>query len=186
MKKALLIIDIQNDYFPGGRKVLVGAEAASQNARLVLENCRKEGIPVIYVQHINDREGAQFFLPHTEGINIHNNVKPLPDEKVIIKHFPNSFRETELLQYLESLEIRELIICGMMTHMCIDTTVRAARDLGLVNLLIGDACATLDLNINDKKIDAENVHNAFLAALNSSFATVVTTQVYLNKEYLKY
>lgn len=185
MKKALLIIDIQNDYFAGGRKTLAGSEAASENAKLVLENCRKEGIPVIHIQHINNREGATFFLPESAGTDIHKNVKPLVGEKVIIKHWPNSFRETGLLEYLQSLEIRELIICGMMTHMCIDTTVRAAKDFKFINLLIGDACATLDLQIKDKKTDAENVQNAFLAALNGSFATVVTTGEYLNKEYLK-
>lgn len=186
MKKALLLIDIQNDYFPSGRKTLMGSDIASENAKMVLESCRKEGIPVIHVQHINYREGAQFFLPETTGIDIHENVKPLAGEKVITKQYPNSFRETELLEYLQSLEIRELIICGMMTHMCIDTTVRAAKDLKFINLLIGDACATLDLEINNKKIAAENVQNAFLSALNYSFATVITTQEYLNKEYLKY
>ncbi|WP_029906073.1 cysteine hydrolase family protein [Prevotella sp. 10(H)] len=184
MKKALIIIDIQNDYFEGGRKTLVGADKASLNAKAVLHDCRKDNIPVIHVQHINDREGARFFLPGTTGIDIHENVKPIDGEKIIIKHWPNSFRETELLAYLNSLEIKELVICGMMTHMCIDTTVRAANDLGFINLLIGDACATLDLEIEGRKINAANVHYAFLAALNGSFAKVVTAEEYLNKTYL--
>lgn len=183
MKKALLIIDIQNDYFEGGRMALVGPEEASRNANSVLQKCRKENIPVIYIQHINIREGATFFLPDTDGIKIHNNIKPLGNEKIIIKHWPNSFRETELLPYLKSLDIEELIVCGMMTHMCIDTTVRAAKDLGFTNLLIDDACATLNLKIKDKETEAKDVHNAFMAALNGTFATVISTEEYLNKTF---
>lgn len=185
MKKALLIIDIQNDYFEGGRMTLVGAEEASVNANSILQKCREENIPVIYIQHINAREGAPFFLPDTDGINIHKNVKPLDNEKIIVKHWPNSFRETELLSYLNSLDIKELIICGMMTHMCIDTTVRAARDLGFTSLLIDDACATLNLKIKDRETKAKDVHNAFMAALNGAFATVISTEEYLNKTIYK-
>ena len=181
IKTALLIIDIQNDYFEGGRKTLNNADKASLNAKLILEKCRLENIPVIHIQHINNREGATFFIADTEGIYIHDNVKPLAEEKVIVKHWPNSFRETELLSYLQSLDIEGLIVCGMMTHMCIDTTVRAAKDLGFINLLIGDACATLNLQISGKTVDAENVQNAFLAALNGSFAKVITTTEYLNQ-----
>lgn len=185
MKKALVIIDIQNDYFENGRMALVGAEEASLKAAKVLQECRKENIPIVYIQHINDREGAPFFIPDTEGVEIHKNVKPLDNEKIIIKHWPNSFRETELLPYLNSLGIKELIICGMMTHMCIDTTVRAARDLGFINLLIEDACATLNLKIKQEEIEAKNVHNSFIAALNGTFATVINTEEYLNKTIYK-
>lgn len=180
MKKALILIDIQKDYFEGGRKMLVGADEAVGNAKSVLEKCRKENIDIIHVQHINYREGATFFLPDTEGIEIHPYVAPLPDEKVITKDFPNSFRETELLSYLQERGINALIICGMMTHMCIDTTVRAARDLGFMNLLIGDACATLDLQIEDKFVKAADVHYAFLAALNRNFCQVVNSNDYIN------
>src|ERR1035437_247176 len=117
MNKALIIVDIQNDYFDKGTMTLVGSEQASENARLILDRFRAEGLPVIHIQHIAKSPAATFFLPNTVGAEIHKNVKPLLQEKVIVKHYPNSFRETELLDYLKSNNIRNLVICGMMTHM---------------------------------------------------------------------
>jgi nicotinamidase-related amidase len=181
MNTALLIIDIQNDYFEGGRMTLVGAEESSQNAKLILRNFRKKNLHVIHIRHIATRPDATFFLPCTEGSEIHKNVKPIENEKVIEKHFPNSFRETELLDYLKSKKISDLVICGMMIHMCIDATVRAAKDFGFDITLISDACATRQLEINGEITKAKDVHNAFLSALNGFYAKVVGTE-----EYIKY
>lgn len=178
-KSALLIIDIQNDYFEGGSYPLFESKQAAGQSKLILEKCRAEGMDIIHIQHISNREGASFFIPDTKGVEIHEYVKPLPNEKIIIKYFPNSFRETELLNYLKKLNIEQLIICGMMTHMCIDTTVRAAFDLGFSNTLIGDACATRDLEHKGSITKATDVQNAYLAALNGLFAKVVTTEEYL-------
>jgi nicotinamidase-related amidase len=179
MKTALLIIDIQNDYFEGGTMTLVNADNASKNAKIILEKFRKEYLPIIHIQHIANKPDATFFLPDTFGAEIHKNVKPETDEKVILKHFPNSFRETELLNFLKENDITDLIICGMMTHMCVDATVRAANDIGFNCKLISDACATKDLEINGDKVEAANVQNAFLAALNSTYARVISTFDYL-------
>jgi nicotinamidase-related amidase len=179
MNQALLIIDIQNDYFENGTNPLVDSYKASVKAGRILDRFRDEILPIIHIQHITSSPTATFFLPDTFGAEIHENVKPLTDEKVIIKHFPNSFRETELLDYLKSKKITDLVVCGMMTHMCIDTTVRAAKDLGFNVTLIGDACATKDLSVGHETILARDVHYAFLAALNSYFATVVKTKEFL-------
>lgn len=177
-QKALIIIDIQNDYFTGGNMPLVGSDEAVINAKSVLEQFRKEGLPVIHIQHISDRPGATFFVPGTQGVEIHSEVAPLSSEKVITKHFPNSFRETELQAYLNEQGISDLVICGMMTSMCVDATTRAAKDFGYNCTVIGDACAAPNLEINGKVVDGENVHNAFLAALNYFYATVVNAQDY--------
>ncbi len=179
MKQALLIIDIQNDYFEGGTMTLVNAEQASQNAKLLLETFRSKRLPVIHIQHIATKADATFFLPDTFGVEIHKNVQPLTGEKVIIKHFPNSFRETELLDVLRKEGITDLVIAGMMTHMCIDATTRAAKDLGYNCTLIGNACASRDLEINGEKVKAIDVHNAFLAALNVTYATVTTVEDFI-------
>lgn len=117
--KALLLIDIQNDYFEDGKAELVGSEKAGENAKNILEKLRKENLPVIHVQHFSVRKDATFFIPGTDGARIHENEKPLPDEKVITKYYPNSFRETGLLGYLQSNHIIDLVIAGMMTHMCV-------------------------------------------------------------------
>ena len=179
MNKALVIIDIQNDYFENGRMPLVGSLEASLNARKILDKFRAEGLPVIHIQHIAARAAATFFEPQTKGSDIHDNVKPIANEKVIIKHFPNGFKETELLEYLKSNNITDLVICGMMTHMCVDATVRAAKDFVFNCIVIGDACATRDLEINGESVKAAEVHKSFLAAFSGFYATVKMTRQYL-------
>jgi len=182
MKKALIIIDIQNDYFDKGAMTLVGSDKASDNAKLLLNRFRADSLTIVHIQHIATSPTATFFLPKTKGAEIHDNVKPSEQEKVIVKHYPNSFRGTELLDYLKGKNITDLVICGMMTHMCVDATVRAAKDFGFNIILIGDACATKDQEIYGQMVKAEEVQKSFLSALNYFYATVITTQQYLNKE----
>ncbi len=176
MSKALIIIDIQNDYFENGAMELVGSLQASENAKLVLSKFRNDNLPVVHVQHLSVAQDSTFFLPETEGQKIHQNVMPIAGEKVITKYYPNSFRETELLDYLHSKNITELVVVGMMTHMCVDATVRAAKDFGFECTVVGDACASRDLEINGKSVKAEDVHNAFLSALSFFYADVKNTK----------
>jgi len=182
MNTALLIIDVQNDYFEDGAMALVGSDKASENIKSLLQKFRTEHQPILHIQHIAPSPSATFFIPNTIGAEIHANVKPLDNEKVIIKHYPNSFRETDLLNHLKSLDITNLVICGMMTHMCIDATTRAAKDLGFNCTLIADGCATKHLEINGTIVTAENVHNSFLAALNYFYSTVTNTNEYLGEK----
>lgn len=179
MKKALILIDIQNDYFESGKMTLEGSLLASENAKSVLDAFRANQLPIVHIQHIAARADATFFLEHSVGAEIHENVKPLLGEKVIIKHYPNSFRETELLEYLVGKEITDVVICGMMTHMCVDATVRAAKDLGFNVTLIADACATRNLEINGEAVKAHEVQKSFLAALNYFYSEVIGTKDYL-------
>jgi nicotinamidase-related amidase len=179
LNTALLLIDIQNDYFQHGRSELFHAEEAGVNAARVLDLFRREGLTVIHVQHINIREGATFFLPDTQGVQFYSMVTPKQEESVVIKNTPNSFYNTKLKETLDKLEIEQLVICGMMTHMCIDTTVRAAKDYGYKVTLIGDACATKDLVGSEGVIDARTVHNTFIAALNGMFASIVNSEEYV-------
>ncbi|MDD4821690.1 MAG: cysteine hydrolase family protein [Bacteroidales bacterium] len=181
MKTALLSIDIQNDYFENGTMSLVDAAQASRNARLILDKFRADNQSIVHIQHIATRPTATFFLPDTWGAEIHDTVKPLEGEKVIVKHYPNSFRETELFDYLSGQQITDLVICGMMTHMCVDATVRAAKDLGFNVILIGDACSTKSLEIQGQTVAADDVQKSFLAALNYFYSTVMTTQTYLEE-----
>jgi nicotinamidase-related amidase len=180
MSKALVIVDIQNDYFPGGKMELEGSEAASLKARALLTAFRGRRLPIVHVQHVSVRPGATFFLPDTEGVRIQANVAPAPGETIVQKHFPNSFRETSLLEQLRQAGAQELVIAGMMTHMCIDATTRAASDLGFKCLLAHDACATRALAFGEKKVPAEQVHYSFLSALNGAYASVQSAQELAN------
>ncbi len=173
MPVGLLIIDIQNDYFPGGNMELEGSEAAGQVAGHLLSFFRQRQLPIVHVQHIAVRPGATFFLPHTPGAEIHASVKPLKSETVIETHYPNSFRETGLLAHLQKHAIGELVIAGMMTHMCVDATTRAATDLGFDCRIAQDACATRALKLSDRLVSAADVHTAFLAALHGTYGQVM-------------
>ncbi len=180
MREGLLLIDIQNDYFDKGSMTLVNSDKACANAKRLLDRFRSEKLPVIFIQHIAANPAATFFLPDTAGAEIRPSIQPIDGEKVIVKHFPNSFQGTELMDYLQANNVTDLVICGMITHMCVDATTRAAKDLGFNITVIGDACATRNLEINGEIVSAKDVHNSFLAALNYFYSSVKTTSQYLN------
>lgn len=176
MKTALVLVDIQNDYFPGGKMELVGSVEAGQMASQALALFRKKGFPVFHIQHLATRPEATFFIPGTSGADIHTCVTPQDAEAVIQKNFPNSFRNTVLLEKLQEQKIERIVVAGMMTHMCIDTTVRAAADLGLSCVLLHDACATRDLSFGTRTVSAADVQSAFMSSLGAAFAQVKATE----------
>ena len=175
VSRALVIVDIQKDYFAGGAHPLVGPEAAVTGARRVLDAFRASGDPIVHVRHVWGDEDATFMRPETEGVEIHPAVAPSGDELVITKEFPNSFRETALEDELRARGVDSLVVCGMMTSMCVDATVRAAVDLGFDTTVVHDACATCDLQFDGRSVPALEVHSAFLAALGDGYAAVVSS-----------
>lgn len=174
-KKALLLIDIQNDYFKNGKMTLDNALNAGSNAALLLEHYRKHQWPVIHVQHIMEQPLAPFFVKDSQGAKTHKLVAPYQKEPVIIKHYPSSFRETTLKDTLDTLSITHLTIAGMMSNMCVDSTTRAACDLGYDCTVVHDACAAASLEFNGTAVPSQHIHTAFMAALSTTFATMVTT-----------
>jgi nicotinamidase-related amidase len=170
---ALVIVDLQNDYFPGGAMELEGAQAACARAGEALAEFRRRGWSVVHVRHLSVRPGATFFLPGTPGAEIHAGVRPAPGEFVVEKNFPNGFRATDLQTRLDALDAKHLVVAGMMTHMCVDATVRQAADLGYRVTLLGDACATRAQSYGGESVPARQVHTAFLAALNGLYAKVL-------------
>ena len=174
MKTALLLIDIQKDYFPGGRMELVKPLDAAKKAYELLQCFREHDQKHVHIQHVATKPDATFFIRGTDGTDIHDSVAHFEGEPLVIKHYPNSFRETNLLELLKSWNIERIIITGMMTHMCVDATARAAADSGFQVIVAEDACATRDLKYGDTVILAEHVHKAFLAALKS-YGQVMTT-----------
>ena len=176
MSQALLLIDLQNDYFPGGALELAGSLQAVEQASRLLQAFRQKALPIVHIQHVAVRPGAAFFLPDTPGVQIHAAVAPLDGETVFQKHFPNSFRETPLRQHLIDLHLSQLVFAGMMTHLCVDSTVRAAADLGFPCTVAHDACATRALSYGGITVAPEQVQTAFLAALQGLFARVLSVK----------
>jgi nicotinamidase-related amidase len=168
--KALLIIDIQDFYFPGGKSALVAPEKAAANAALLLSDFRRKNLMVIHVRH-NSEPGGK----------INDIVKPLPPEKIISKDAINCFVGTDLLDFLRNNKTDTLVICGMQTHMCVEAATRAASDYGFKCILVHDACATKDLKFGEKIIKAEDVHYSTLSTLKN-YASVISTDEYLSKK----
>jgi nicotinamidase-related amidase len=173
-RTALLLVDIQREYFTGGDLPLEGTAQAADQAVKLLTHARYNHVRAIFVQHLSLKETATSFAPGSAGVSLYASIRPLPGETIIRKHHPNAFRETNLLSLLALDEVSRLIICGMMTHMCIDATVRAAHDNGFDCIVAADACATRDLAFNGETVPAAVVQRAFLAALSGTYAAVMT------------
>lgn len=178
---ALLVIDIQNFYFEGGKVPLVGPVEASVQARKVLDRFRARGWPVVHVQHLPKTQATPRPDSGDPQYRIHANVLPVPGEKVIGKHYASSFRDTELLATLKGLGVTKLVICGMQTQMCVEAATRAAADLGFEVTVIHDACATRALAFNGVEVPAAQVHAAALAAMNGTYARVVSADAILKE-----
>ena len=160
---ALLVIDIQDFYYPGGALPLVGPEAAGANAARLLAAARAKGAYIVHVGH-NAKAGRGF----------HADVAPLPGEAIVMKDDINAFKGTDLQAKLQAAGVTRLVICGMQTHMCVEAASRAASDLGYEVLVVADACATRDLAYGETKVPAAQVHAATLATLSGNYAKVVT------------
>jgi len=178
-KHAVLVVDLQKDYFPSGKLPLVDIEKAAANAARVIGAARANGNPVIHVRHEFAAQDAPFFVPGTEGVQIHPTVAPIEGEPVVLKNYPNSFLKTDLKPMLDAKGIEEVVVIGAMSHMCIDATSRAASDFGYRTIVVHDACATMDLEFGGQVVPAAQVHAAQMAALGFAYAAITTTDEYL-------
>jgi len=175
MKTALLVIDIQKDYFPGGKMPLANPEAAAKNAYTLLQCFREHSGLHVHIQHISLKPDAAFFISGDRGTDIHDLAAHFEEEPLVQKHTPNAFRETNLLELLRGWGVERVVVCGMMTHLCVDATARAAADLGFRVIVAADACATRALTFGGLNTPAEQVQAAFLAALQA-YGQVLTVE----------
>lgn len=167
-KTALLLIDIQDFYFPGGYNPLNEPEAASSKAAVVLDSFRRKNEPVLFVKHAVKKDSL-----------INSSVLPLESEKVITKHEINSYLNTDLLDFLRENKVQRLVICGMMTHVCVEAAARASSDYGFEVIVLGDACATRDIEFKGSTIKAQDVHMSTLATIASYYGQVLTVEEFL-------
>lgn len=176
-KRAILVVDLQNEYWPTGNFSLIGIEAAAANAARIMAHGREKGDLVVSIRH--EIPGGPIFVPGTEGAEINATVPPQDDEPVITKTYPNSFRATGLKELLDQHGVEEVIVTGAMSHMCVDATTRAANDLGYKTVTIHDACATRDLEFGGVTAPAAQVHAALMAALAFMYGEVISTEEFL-------
>ncbi|GGY62440.1 cysteine hydrolase family protein [Pseudoduganella albidiflava] len=178
-KRAVVVVDLQNEYLPAGKLPLDGIHDALNNAARVIADARTRGELVVNVRHESADAQAPFFQRGTDGVQIHDAVAPLEGEPVIVKNFPNSFLKTPLKEMLDENGIEEVTVIGAMSHMCIDATARAASDFGYKTKVVHDACATRELEFNGSTVPAAQVHTALMSALAFGYASVISTDEYL-------
>ena len=178
-RRALILIDIQNDYFPGGKWTLDGIEAASDNAVELLAAARKAGDMVVHVRHEFPSDQAPFFTPGSDGARTHSKILPKDGERQVLKNNVNAFQGTDLKRILDADAIKDVVICGAMSNMCIDAATRAASDFGYSVTVVHDACAARGVEEGGVTVPASQVHAASMASLGFAYAKTVSTDAFL-------
>lgn len=180
-KRAILVVDLQNEYWPSGKLPLVGIDAAAANAAKIIAGAREKGDLVVNIRHVMPSADAPIFTPGSDGVQINQAVAPAEGEPVVTKAFPNSFRDSNLKGILDEKGIEEVVVIGAMSHMCIDATARAAFDLGYKTTTIHDACATCDQEFDGTTVPAAQVHATIMSALAFFYGDVTETENWLKR-----
>ncbi len=178
MKRALLIIDVQKEYFSGKLPVTY-PENSFENIIKVMDIANENEIHVILIQHTNPGEDAVTFKKGTDEHEISEEILKRNYDKIIEKNLPGSFTGTELESWLKENNIDTVVISGYMTQMCCDTTARQAMHLGFKVEFLRDATGTLDISNSAGEINAEELHKAILVTQAMRFSTVMTTEEWI-------
>lgn len=177
-KTALILIDIQNDYFTPGKLPIPDGERVVDKAVQLRDWAAAAGIAVVHIRQVNANPASPMFAAGDSGSAIHPRLSPREGETVICKTLPSSFDKTELHGFLQARGVRTLVLAGLMTHMCVETTARAALPLGYGVVVASDACASRDLPAYDGGgvVPHSEVHRNALTALADRFADVMPTE----------
>ncbi|MGU7770756.1 cysteine hydrolase family protein [Burkholderia sp. MR1-5-21] len=173
-RTALFVIDFQNEYF-GGRLPIPDGPHALANAQRVIALADRAGIPVFHIQHVG-AAGGGLFDEAGDGFRFHADLQPASHHAVVKKTSVSVFPTTDIDARLKAAGIDTLIVTGLMTHACVAGAARDAVPLGYAVIVVDDACATRDLDTADGSVVPHDVlHRATLAALDDTFADVMTT-----------
>lgn len=178
-KTALLVIDVQNEYFDGKWPIPDGSRTLQQIERAI-DATQASGATVVYVQHavLNPERGI--FLPGSHGFELHARLHPRANDPRIVKNYPGSFSKTNLENTLQQHDIDTIVVSGYMTHMCCDTTAREGFQRDFRVLFLNDATATRDgQHATLGKIDHNELHRTTLITQASMFSQVVPTQEFV-------
>lgn len=185
-QEALIIVDIQNDYFPDGKLPTFQPVQTAEACAQLIKKFRAEEKEVVFIKHIVDeahRESHPFFIPGSHGAEIHDLVKPLPSEKIIVKHQVSAFVNTDLKEYLVSKGVKKLIVVGMMIHNCVNATVYSGVDEGFHCIVVEEAANTMDQKLHDKVIKAEQIKESFLTGIQFVYSKVYKLQDVLDDNF---
>jgi len=174
MKQALLVIDVQNEYFTGKLPVTF-PENSLENIKKAMDHAHASGIPVAVIRHTNPAPDAPTFKKGTPGWELHDEIRSRHADIVLEKHLPGSFTGTALDGWLKENAITTVTIAGYMTQMCCDTTARQAFHRGYTVTFLSDATGTLSVSNAAGSIDAADLHRAILITQQMRFSRVMTT-----------
>jgi nicotinamidase-related amidase len=173
---ALLVIDFQLEYFEGGRLPIPDGIAALRQAQRLIRFADHHGMEVFHIQHLGPA-GGPLFANDGAHVPFHPELQPGQRHHVLKKTTASSFASTDLHQRLQAHGIKTLIICGLMTHMCVSTAARDARPLGYQVIVAGDACATRDIDAWDGNgvVGHAELQRVALTEITDSFGEVLRT-----------
>lgn len=174
MKRALLVVDVQNEYFTGQLPVW-DSESSLSNILKAMDHAHEKGIPVVVIQHANLLENVSTLRKGTPEWELHPEIAKRPYDLLIEKNMPGSFTETDLEHWLRSKGITTVTITGYMAHICCDTTARQAAHLGFSVEFLADATGAIPLKNEWGEISAEELHRAVLIVQGAAFSKVMKT-----------
>ncbi|MGH8081593.1 MAG: cysteine hydrolase family protein [Lysobacter sp.] len=176
---ALLVVDFQNEYFSGRMPIPDGADAL-RNTRRLIEHADRAGMPVFHIQHVTPA-GSPIFAEGSDSARFHADLQPEPHHQVVRKSSVSVFPSSDIDTRLKRLDVRTLVITGLMTHACVAGAARDAVPLGYEVIVVDDACATRDLDNGDGSVLPHAVlHRAALASIADTFGDIVSTEQLLN------
>jgi nicotinamidase-related amidase len=173
MKRALIVVDVQNEYFEGGALPISYPPQSFEQIKKAIESAQKAGVMVVLVQHTSLKENAGAFVRGSHLWEFHNEIKTIKPDLYIEKNHASSFVGTDLNYRLRSLGIDTVAIVGYMTQNCCDATARDASQLGFNVEFLSDANGTLAFSNNAGEVSAEELHRAFLVAQAFGFSRVL-------------
>ncbi len=172
-KQALIVIDIQNDYFEDGKYPLYQPEATTEKALIAMKAANEKDIPIIHIQHLvsPDLGEGLFFYENSEGAQIHKKIMAAaPNSTVIAKRHADCFEKTNLEELLQELEIEEIVLIGMMTHNCVTHTALSPAAIKYNPKVIEECCCTLDPIAHALAIDSMQVRGINISNIDNAFA----------------
>ncbi|MFX4262309.1 cysteine hydrolase family protein [Pelotomaculum propionicicum] len=179
MKRALLVIDVQNEYFSGKLPVTYPPGSLERIVK-VIEAARSKQIPLVFIQHSALQKDAAAFKKGSAEWKLHPEIAAIPCEHLVEKTLPGSFTGTDLESWLRERGIDTVVITGYMTQMCCDTTARQAFHLGLSVEFLSDATGTLQISNEAGTSAAEELHRAILVTQAARFSKVLTTEQWID------